>query len=106
MTINLETLTYDELLDLNHQVVERLKYLDSIQALEGMMQFEHGSKVSFASRQGRQTGIVVKFNRKTVVVLTDDGRQWKVSPHLLSKIKDVEQKKVVVDIGKIGKRSK
>ncbi len=27
--------------------------------------------------------MLVKYNRKTVTVLTEDGRKWNVSPHLL-----------------------
>jgi hypothetical protein len=33
-----------------------------------------------------QVGILIKFNQKTVTVLTDEGRQWKVSPQMLSPI--------------------
>ena len=32
------------------------------------------------------TGILVKYNKKTVSVLTDSGERWNVSPHFLSKI--------------------
>ena len=31
--------------------------------------------------------IILKFNKKTVAVLTDDGQHWNVAPHLLSKVK-------------------
>jgi len=30
-----------------------------------------------------RTGVLIKFNPKTVVVLTDDGQRWKVSPQLI-----------------------
>jgi hypothetical protein len=33
-----------------------------------------------------QEGILIKFNQRTVTVLTDEGRQWKVSPQMLSPI--------------------
>ncbi len=46
-----------------------------------MMALNIGAKVSFESRRdGPQLGTVVKFNRKTVSVVTDDGRHW-VSGH-------------------------
>jgi len=41
-------------------------------------------------QHGRQLGIVVKDNRKTVTVPGDNGRQWRVSPGLLSPVKDVD----------------
>ena len=63
---------------------------ESMQAHVDMMAFNLGQRVSFDSQQGRQFGTVVKYNRKTVAVLGDDGRQWRVSPHLLSPVNDVD----------------
>jgi hypothetical protein len=39
MKIDIDSLNYDELVELNHKIVERLKFLDSMQAHEEMMQF-------------------------------------------------------------------
>ena len=89
MTIDIDHLSIDELVALNHRVVERLKRLEDMQAHVDMMAFNLGARVSFDSNQGRQFGTLVKFNRKTVVVVTDNGHRWKVSPHLLTAVKDV-----------------
>jgi hypothetical protein len=90
MPVDIDQLTYEELIALNHRVVERLKFLDTLRAHQDMMSFNIGARVSFDSGGGgRQTGTLVRFNRKTVTVLTDDGRRWNVSPHFLSPIKDV-----------------
>lgn len=89
MPIDIDGLSYEELLQLNHRVVERLKMLQTMQAHIDMMAFNLGTRVSFDSESGRQLGTLVKYNRKTVTVLTDDGRQWRVSPGLLSAVKDV-----------------
>ena len=62
----------------------------AMQAHVDMMAFNLGQRVSFDSQHGRQFGTVVKYNRKTVAVLDDDGRQWRISPHLLSPVKDVD----------------
>jgi hypothetical protein len=35
-----------------------------------------------------RTGVLIKFNPKTVVVLTDDGQRWKVSPQLIRHLID------------------
>jgi len=90
MTIDIDQLTEEELVALNHRIVERLKFLDTMQAHRDMMAFNIGSRVSFDSRQGRQLGTLIKFNRKTVTVVTDDSRRWRISPHLLSKVKDAK----------------
>ena len=89
MPIDLDGLSYEELVELNHKVVERLKMLEAMQAHVSMMRFNLGQRVSFDSQYGRQVGTVVKYNRKTVTVLGEDGRQWRVSPGLLSPMKDV-----------------
>jgi hypothetical protein len=54
-------------------------------------EFNLGARVSFDSEDGRQLGTLVKYNRKTVNVLGDDGRQWRISPSLLSPVKDVDR---------------
>ena len=55
-----------------------------------MTAFNLGARVQLIDSQyGRQFGTVVKYNRKTVTVLGDNGRQWRVSPGLLSPVKDV-----------------
>ena len=65
---------------------ERLKYLDTLNAQQAMMALSIGAQVSFdSSRHGRVFGTVFNLNRKTVSVLTDEGRQWNVSPHICSR---------------------
>lgn len=52
-----------------------------------MMPFIPGDKVSFENPgQGTQIGTLVKFNKKTVTVVTESGQKWNVSPHLLKKV--------------------
>jgi len=97
MPVDIDQLTYEELVALNHRIVERLKFLDSLQAHRAMMAFDVGARVSFEStREGRLTGTLVKFNRKTVTVITDDNRQWRVPPEMLSPISDVPSGGTVV----------
>ncbi len=90
MTIDIGQLSTEELVALNHRIVERLKYLESVHTHKAMMAFNLGARVSFESpRDGRELGILVKFNRKTVTVMTDGGTRWNISPHLLTLVKDV-----------------
>ena len=87
MNIDLTELSYDELLELNDQIIERLKLLEKMNAYQSMHRFNLGSRVCFESgRHGTQVGTLVKFNQKTVGVLTDDGRRWKVPPQMLSPV--------------------
>jgi hypothetical protein len=96
MSIDIDHLSVDELVALNHHIIERLKMLESLEAHKSMMQFHPGARVSFDSPHGeRLSGTVMKFNRKTVTVLTDNGQRWNISPHLLSPIKDVQAGNVV-----------
>jgi hypothetical protein len=63
---------------------------------QSMMQFHPGARVSFSSPQGeRVLATIMKFNRKTVTVVTDSGQRWNVSPHLLSAVKDAAQSSVI-----------
>lgn len=84
--IDLDSLSEDELVDLNHRVVARLRALRDARAHFGMMEFRIGDRVAFQP-PGRAavSGMVTRYNRKTVTVITDDGHQWNVPPSLLSK---------------------
>lgn len=96
MSIDITHLTADELVELNHQIIERLKMLETLETHKSMMQLHSGARVSFESPAGeRIVGTVMKLNRKTVTVVTDAGRRWNVSPHLLALIKNVGSGKVV-----------
>jgi len=88
MKIDIDRLTEKELIDLNHRVVERLKFLEQMYQHREMLEFGIGDKVSFhPSGRVRQIATIIKYNRKTVTVITEDGARWNVSPHLLTKIK-------------------
>ncbi len=90
MTIDLASMTEDELLALNRRIVERLKFLQQARAHAQMIEFQLGDRVSFEP-EGRtaQFGVIIRYNRKTVTVLTEGGAQWNVSPSLLRRVKDV-----------------
>ena len=93
MKIDIDKLTEKELIELNHKIVERLKFLESMRAHAEMMEFTIGEKVFFSPPgRGEVTGILVKYNKKTVTVLTEDGQKWNVSPHLLEMVKGPKRK--------------
>jgi hypothetical protein len=87
MKIDIDRLTEAELVDLNHRIVARLRLLNQMRAHAEMLEFGVGDRVSFRpSGQGRVEGMLTRYNKKTVTVITDEGRQWNVSPNLLSKV--------------------
>ena len=91
MNINIDSLSYDELVELNQKIVERLKFLDSMHTHKEMMQFSPGDQVCFeVPGREKQFATLVKYNKKTVTVITESGQKWNVSPHLLSKVKNVK----------------
>ena len=86
MKIDIDKLTESELIDLNHRIVARLRFLNQMRAHAEMLEFKIGDRVTFQSPDhGRVEGMLTRYNKKTVTVITDDGRQWNVSPGLLSK---------------------
>ena len=89
MSINLNNLTEPELRDLNHRIVERLRMLRDLKAHVNMMDFRIGEKVAFHP-EGREPviGILTKYNRKSVTVITDAGAHWTVGPSHLRKVVD------------------
>jgi hypothetical protein len=67
-------------------VVERLNLLAQAKSTEQLAQFAEGDRVSFTSSDGTiKNGIILRLNKKTVSLFTDDVQQWKVSPALLRK---------------------
>jgi hypothetical protein len=87
MKIDINRLTGAELIDLNHRIVARLRLLNQMRAHSEMLEFKIGDRVAFRpSGQGRVEGMLTRYNKKTVTVITDDGRQWNISPNFLSKV--------------------
>jgi hypothetical protein len=82
----LELLTEEELRQLNHVVVQRLRLMQQIRAHGQMLNFRVGQSVAFADSTGRLVrGIIARHNRKSVTVVTPDGHQWRVAPEFLRK---------------------
>lgn len=94
MKIDIDQLTEKELIELNHRIVERLKFIQSMYDHAGMMEFNIGEKVCFSpSGREERIGVLVKFNKKTVTIVTEQGERWNVSPHFLSKVENEKTKK-------------
>ena len=86
MRIDIDHLSYTELVDLNSRVVARLRMMEQLRAHEAMLTFSVGERVEFSGKMGETvSGIISKYNRKTVSVISDEGVTWRVSPQLLQR---------------------
>ena len=89
MEIDIDKLTEAELTDLNNRIVARLRFLSQMRAHAQMLEFKIGDRVSFQPEGDRGVvGMLTRYNRKTVTVITDDGQRWNVSPTLLRRADD------------------
>jgi hypothetical protein len=85
-TIDIDRLSEAELVDLHHRIVERLRFLEQMRAHTRMLEFSIGDRVCFESgNRGLIEGILTRYNKRTVTIIADDGRQWNVSPGFLRK---------------------
>ena len=83
MKIDIDKLTQEELIDLNNRIVARLRFLNQMRAHSQMLDFRIGDRVTFQP-EGRSPliGIITRYNKKTVTVITDGGQHWNVAPGL------------------------
>lgn len=84
MHIDIDRLSEAELVDLNHRVVARLKFMREMRAHAQMLDFRIGQRVVFQpDGYPELAGVIAKYNRKTVTVIVESGQQWRVAPGLL-----------------------
>ena len=94
MRIDIDRLSEAELADLNHRIVARLRFLRQMRAHSEMLEFRIGDRVAFRPPgEAAVAGMLTRYNRKTVTVITDEGRQWNVSPGVLSRVSPTDATK-------------
>jgi hypothetical protein len=87
MNIDISKLDEAELAELNRRIVARLRYLQEARTHHQMLSFNVGDRVRFQPPgHDPKTGVIVKHNRKTVTVVTDDHHHWNVAPVFLSRL--------------------
>ncbi len=86
MKIDIDKLSEAELIALNHRIVERLRFLNQKRAHEHMLEFQIGDRVTFQP-EGLPpvVGMLTRYNKKTVTIITEEWQHWNVSPRLLRK---------------------
>ena len=86
MKIDIDKLSERELIDLNHRIVARLRFVREMRVHAEMLEFRIGDRVTFEPPGHRQLeGMLTRYNKKTVTVITDNGGRWNVSPNYLRK---------------------
>jgi len=90
MSIDIDDMSEAQLLELNGRVVARLQLLQQLRTHQTMLGFSLGERVWFQPEgQARRYGVVTRFNKKTIAVVTDTGEHWKVTPAVLHKAEAV-----------------
>ena len=85
--IDIDRLSEEELIDLNHKIVTRLRFLREMRSHREMMNFSIGDKVKFQPAGHPEiTGTLTRYNKKSVSVLADNGQRWNVHPSFLSRV--------------------
>ena len=76
-----------DLIYLNHLIVERLKLISQARSTSLMAAFGPGDRVEFDIPTGeRKAGMVLRLHKKTASIQTDDGQLWKVHPAFLRRV--------------------
>jgi len=87
MKIDIDRLSEADLVDLNHRIVKRLRLLQQMRSHVQMMEFKVGERVQFqADGHPLVTGVLTRYNRKTVTVIAETGQQWNVAPQFLQRV--------------------
>jgi hypothetical protein len=88
MTIDIDKLSESELIHLNEKIIQRLRMIRQMRAHVQMMDFELGERVWFQTEQQEIVrGTLVRYNKRSVTVVTDEGYRWTVFPGFLRKMK-------------------
>lgn len=84
--IDLNKLSVEQLIELNADVVARVKYLRQKESYKALAKFNVGDRVSFQTNQGTVIkGHIVRLNKKTATLHADDHHHWNVAPQMLKK---------------------
>lgn len=87
--MHIEEMTLDELLDLNEKICLRIDYLRARNDMLMLSQLRLGQQVNFMAPEGRVFGILIKLNKKSVVIVSEDKKQWKFPPAMVNVVKSI-----------------
>ena len=85
--IDIDRLSEEELIDLNHRIISRLRFLRDMKSHAAMVKFRIGERVRFhPDGHPEITGTLTRYNKKSVSIIADNGQRWNVHPSFLSKV--------------------
>ena len=92
MKIDIDKLSEEKPIDLNHRIVERLRFLNQMRAHSQMLDFKIGDRVTFQPEGCPPlVGMLARYNKKPVtVIIIENGQHWNVSPGLLRKAAPID----------------
>ena len=91
MLMRIEDMSIEQLIELNEYICQRIDQLRAQEEMKVLSQLCLGQTVHFDTRdeRGEVFGKVIKINRKTVVIMSEDGKRWKVAAGLVKPLRDV-----------------
>ncbi len=78
-------LNEEQLRELNHKVIERIKLIRRAKSAMSMAKFNLLDRVYFVHDGEKRDGTVVRLNPRSVTVALDDGQEWRIAPDFLTK---------------------
>lgn len=89
--MHIDDMSIEQLMELNEYICQRIDQLRAQEEMKVLSQLHLGQPVHFDTRdeRGEVFGKVIKINRKTVAILSEDGKRWKVSAGLVKPLRDV-----------------
>lgn len=61
--INIERLSLEELIELNHKIVKRIREFNKIKLSQKLQSFQIGEQVSFKNEENTVTGTIIRVNQ-------------------------------------------
>lgn len=101
---DIESLTEEDLIQLNERIINRLKELRDQNRLQQISQFKIGDIVSFPHDGQKEEGIITRINQKSVSIITATYTKWVLSPGFLIKEQKPSEKIRVVQLKLFPKR--
>lgn len=84
MSVNIDQLSVEDLIELNKQVVLRIKELQSQAEINAASQFRIGDIVSFTSKDEKKiVGFITAIKKNKIKVFTEENQMWTLPPRIL-----------------------
>jgi hypothetical protein len=84
MSVNIDALSVEDLIELNKQVVTRIKELQSQAEINAASQFRIGDIVSFTAKDDKKiVGFITAIQKYKVKVFTEENQTWTLPASIL-----------------------